>query len=107
MSALQTDLDWARGYIEAARWQTAKDQRAPHSYTVREWTADDTDFVRFVELTRSCGVIEKFYGTPRAYLHIDKEKYWTMGASIHETIIINRGDANHFYGPQRCVASSM
>ena len=94
------DLSWARSYIEAARWKQAKDQRAPHSYTVREWADDDSDFVRFVNLTRSYGVPEKFYGTTRAYLHIDGEKFWTMGSPIDETIIINRGNAVEYFGRQ-------
>ena len=94
------DLAWISDYIAKTQWKQAKDQRAPHSYTVREWVEDDSDFVRFVELTRSFGVPEQFFGTTRAYLYIDGEKFWTMGSPIDETIIINRGDGQGFYGRQ-------
>ena len=97
-----THLDWtvddAVTYIDAVRWQFAKTMpRWPHEYTVREWRPElDADFERFASLIRTAGVVKPWprtSPTPRyhhTYLTIGDFEYWTMGAPLGETTVINR-----------------
>lgn len=83
-----------RRLIRQNRWMWAASEQyraCPHSYVVRR-TANMTndDWVFFVESQREFGIHEKFGSYNFPYLHIDGYKYWTMGAPIPETIIINR-----------------
>lgn len=76
-------------YIEKVRWQISKDQS--HQYTVKQWRKDlNTEFEDFVMHIRNKGYQESFYGRLYIYLEIGEYKYWTMGAPLNETIIINR-----------------
>jgi hypothetical protein len=36
------------------------------------------------------GYVKLWRGTPRRYVDIDGWSYWTMGAPLDETILINR-----------------
>ena len=91
-------IDDARLYIAQARWQFAKTMpRWPHDYTVRSWNDDlEVHFASFVELIRSEGTVKPWptnTDNPRyhhTYLLIDGWDYWTMGASVDETEVINR-----------------
>lgn len=83
----------ARGYIAKVRWQRAKtyDEIAPHEYTVRKWYPDLNDeFNWFVMFIRETGITEKFWKRPYQYLYLDDYRYWTMGAPLGMTILINR-----------------
>lgn len=62
----------------------------PHYYTLRKNWDSDRDFVRVVEYMRREGYVEKFRGRPYTMLNINQYKYWTMGAPIEQTILINR-----------------
>ncbi len=92
-----TDDD-ARSYIAAVRWQFAKTMpKWPHEYTVRKWRPElEPQFVGFVELIRGEGVVKPWprdAAKPRyrlTYLELDGREYWTMGAPIPETTVINR-----------------
>ena len=85
------DIDAARSFIAAVRWQFAKTMpQWPHEYTVREWQPDDGPFVAFVLYIREHGYPGVFKGKPRTYCAIDGWTYWTMGAPLGQTIIINR-----------------
>ena len=85
-------------YIAKVGWQFAKTMpQWPHEYTVREWAPDlEADFVAFVQLIRREGEVKpwpKDSPSPRyhhAYLAIDGWQYWTMGAPIAGTTVINR-----------------
>jgi len=72
----------SRSFIAARRWQFASTMPDnPHWYTVRKWGPEgETDFEEFVRILRRCGDDEVFEG-----FH-----YWTMGAPISETTVINR-----------------
>lgn len=91
-------IDDARAYIAAVRWQFAKTMpQWPHEYTVRGWSADcDQRFAAFAELIRRDGEVKPWppgAARPRyhhTYLAIDGWQYWTMGAPIEETTVINR-----------------
>ena len=92
-AASREELDRARTYIGSVRWQNAKTYEAfaPHEYTVRKWNPDlDDEFVNFVELIRSAGYKEKWKKRWWTYLDVVGHRYWTMGAPIEITIIINR-----------------
>ena len=102
----ETDAAFIDTFVAERRWQFAKTyaDTAPHEYTIRDWKpekASQDHFDRFIQLIRQHGVTEKFWGKPNAYLYIGDWKYWTMGAPINETVVINRADANgELYGPQ-------
>ncbi|MBO7577615.1 MAG: hypothetical protein J6T43_01320 [Prevotella sp.] len=50
----------------------------------------EEEFLYFKNMQRNYGKVERWgkYITP--YLYIDDYKYWTMGAPIEETTVINR-----------------
>ena len=62
----------------------------PHWYTLRrKWSSDD-EFVEVVRFIRSEGYEHVYEGWPYVQLDVDDHFYWTMGAPIAETILINR-----------------
>lgn len=90
--------DDARGYVSEVRWQFAKTMpQWPHEYTVRGWRHDlEHDFFEFVALIRRDGVVKPWpaeAAVPRyhhTYLELGGWDYWTMGAPITDTTVINR-----------------
>jgi hypothetical protein len=94
------ELDFALDYIDVCFWRPAK-TGVPHEYTIREWRPNaEADFERFVALTRKYGVLENFYKSVKPYLHIGDLKYWTMGAPVNETTVLNRCSRGDYYGAQ-------
>lgn len=91
-------IDDPRAYIAKVRWQFAKTMpQWPHEYTVRTWRADlEREFFDFVVLIRRDGVVMPWPRdavTPRyhhTYWELDGWEYWTMGAPVPETTVINR-----------------
>lgn len=79
-----------REHLAEHRWIYAKTMpENPHEYTLREdW--DEDLFVRVVEYIREHGY-ESWY-RKRRYIYLDAGEhfYWTMGAPIAVTILINR-----------------
>jgi hypothetical protein len=88
----EEQLEELRRFIADRKWQFAKSMPfIPHEYTVKAWRLDDfASFRRFVELQREYGQEEQFGKRTFKYLYIDGWKYWTMGALIEETTVINR-----------------
>jgi hypothetical protein len=90
--------DAACAYIAKVRWQFARTMpQWPHEYTVRAWRPDlERDFCDFVVLIRREGVVKPWPrdgATPcyhHTYLELDGWEYWTMGAPVPETTVINR-----------------
>jgi hypothetical protein len=79
-----------RAFAARAPWRFAKTMPdIPHEYTVRGQTPDD-EFDDFVLLIRRIGYERRFGKTTYTYLNIDGSRYWTMGAPLAETTIINR-----------------
>jgi hypothetical protein len=77
-------------FIESVNWTYAKTMPEwPHEYIVRD-RVDEELFVRFVKHIRDYGYTGKFYRKSITYFDRDGMTYWTMGAPIEETIIINR-----------------
>lgn len=95
---MEFPIDDPRAYIAKARWQFAKTMpQWPHEYTVRAWRPDlERGFFDFVVRIRRDGVVKPWprdAATPRyhhSYLELDGWEYWTMGAPLPETTVINR-----------------
>jgi hypothetical protein len=78
-------------FINAHEWRFAKSMpRTPHCYVVRENCRSDDEFCQAVTFIRKHGVPRKFFRQTYIYLDCGHYTYWTMGAPIFETIIINR-----------------
>ena len=77
-------------FIESVHWTYAKTMPEwPHEYIVRE-CVDENLFFSLVNHIRNHGYEGRFYSKPITYYDHDGMTYWTMGAPIEETIIINR-----------------
>ena len=82
--------DWFADWIRSREWTFAKTyaETAPHEYTVRK--DEDEDFLTAVALIRKNGYQEYYWKNLMTYMDFDGMKYWTMGAPVEDTIIINR-----------------
>ena len=75
----------------AQQWIFAKTMpENPHEYTLRKNWPDDSRFIRAVEHIRAYGYKAWFKGRPYIQLDVDDHFYWTMGAPLGSTILINR-----------------
>lgn len=66
----------------------------PHSYTLIYNWKNKQDFYDVVEFIRENSYPEKFKGRTYRMFLLNGMKYWTMGAPIKETILINRAVAS-------------
>lgn len=82
--------------IARCRWTFAKTMPfAPHEYIVKDKCPLTTEeFEYFVSGQREYGVKERWGKYNHPYLYIDDYKYWTMGAPLEETTVINRTKAS-------------
>lgn len=80
-----------RNFVESTVWTFAKTYAAtwPHEYVVRD-RVDVDQFIQLVQHIRTYGYEAKFYHKPITYFDEDGMVYWTMGAAIEETTIVNR-----------------
>lgn len=62
----------------------------PHWYTLRKHWENDQDFVNTVQIMRKYGYREKYGVSWYTMFNINGMKYWTMGAPIKDTTLINR-----------------
>jgi hypothetical protein len=77
-------------FVGMHRWVFARTMPwNPHEYTLRRNTNDAT-FEAAVRYIRQYGVMETYGGNPYRVLHCRGHKYWTMGAPLEVTILINR-----------------
>lgn len=65
----------------------------PHFYTMKFTWKDKNLFKAVVSYIREKGVKEKFFNVEYTYLYVNGHKYWTMGAPLKETILINKAKA--------------
>lgn len=88
----ETEQTLVRDFIAARRWQFASTMPdKPHWYTIRKWCPDqEAAFEEFVRIIRKYGDDEVFEGKVYRYLELDGFHYWTMGAPVPETTVINR-----------------
>lgn len=82
--------DALQQFVSLSRWTFAKTMPDwPHEYIVRR-NVDQALFVQLVEHIRAHGYAGRFYSRPITYFDSDGLTYWTMGAPIEETTIVNR-----------------
>ena len=86
------DFSKLRQMIARCHWTFAKTMpSAPHEYIVKsKCSLSEEEFEYFVNMQRQYGVMEKWGKYNHPYLYIDDYKYWTMGAPVEETTVINR-----------------
>ena len=76
--------------IDKSNWIFASTMpNNPHYYMLRR-ESKDSDFVQFVTLIRRYGYSNKYCGAWYTQLNVGSWFYWTMGAHIDSTILINR-----------------
>jgi len=76
--------------ISSCKWTYAKTMpKWPHEYIVRK-NVDEKMFIELVKHIREHGYAGKFYQRDITYFDECGMTYWTMGAPIEETTIINR-----------------
>jgi hypothetical protein len=78
-------------FVDDTSWTFAKTYAKtwPHEYIVCD-RADEGLFLSFVRHIREHGYEGSFYHKPITYFDEDGRVYWTMGAPIEETTIVNR-----------------
>jgi hypothetical protein len=77
-------------FIDTERWTFAKTMPDwPHEYLVRG-KVDERLFVTLVEHIRANGYQDRFYSRAITYFDSGGFTYWTMGAPVEETTIVNR-----------------
>ena len=90
----EAEIQFMHEFVAERHWTFAKTMAAnPHWYTVRKWKlepADQDAFDCFVQLIRCYGFDRPFQGKPYRGLDFEGFYYWTMGAPVPETIVINR-----------------
>lgn len=75
----------------AARWRFAKSMpHNPHWYTLKETWENPQQFEEAVQMIRDRGITEVYGNRPYTVLFINQFKYWSMGAPVKETTLINR-----------------
>lgn len=73
------------------RWIFAKTMPDnPHEYTLRKEWRDDDNFAESVQLIRDHGYVVRFKGRKYIQFNVLGHFYWSMGAPIPATILINR-----------------
>ncbi len=96
MNYKEWGIEEARRFIECNSWVYAKTMpEAPHYYVNRKTLSDNMkhEFTEFVKFIRKNGVRAKFWKSEYIYLLEGEWYYWTMGAPVEETFILNRASA--------------
>jgi hypothetical protein len=85
-------LEEMQQYVASVAWIFAKTMATtPHEYTLRKKAPDrEAKFEAVVMFIREAGYRQKFGRTWYKYLDLDGYQYWTMGAAVEKTILINR-----------------
>ena len=77
-------------FVNAQQWTFAKTMPTwPHEYIVRG-KVDEELFEKLVRHIRTHGYEGRFYQKPITYYDEAGKVYWTMGAPIEQTTLINR-----------------
>ena len=96
------DIQFLTDKLPKANYKFAKTMaNMPHSYTLKTTWSNQEDFFLCVELIRTHGYQEEFLGKTYTYFDIGDYKYWTMGASVKETILINRAERGRYKSKDR------
>ena len=79
-----------KSFVNDEQWTYAKTMPTwPHEYLVRD-RVDEKLFEQMVTHIRANGYEGRFYRMKITYFEEDGLVYWTMGAPLAETTIINR-----------------
>ena len=91
----EPDYNKLREMIARCEWTFAKTMPfAPHEYIVKErCPLSAEEFEYFVNMQREHGIRERWGKYNNPYLYVDDYKYWTMGAPLEDTTVINRAKA--------------
>ena len=80
-------------FIATSVWIFAKTMpHIPHEYTLRKHAADEAEFEAAVMFIRGHGYQARWGKYNHTYFDVDGWQYWTMGAPLAATILINRAD---------------
>ena len=80
-----------QAFVRDSEWKFARTMpKTPHEYTLRAKAPDEKLFKRVVIHIRQFGYKADYRGTTYTYLDIAGWQYWTMGAPLSQTILINR-----------------
>ena len=93
MEEFEIGLERVKIFIESVVWTTSKDKS--HQWIFRDGDRhnakiDIEEFQFFVMFIREFGYKEHYFRAIHTYINIGKYKYWTMGAALNITTIINR-----------------
>lgn len=90
------DKEQAREFVAECKWTFAKSMPdCPHDYIVRS-KVDGEKFVALALLIRAKGTVKPWGKYRHVYLELDGFNFWTMGAPIEQTTIINRQAVEDF-----------
>lgn len=86
------DVSKLRSMIGRCEWTFAKTMPwCPHEYIVRgKCPLTEEEFLYFIDMQRRFGVKEHWGKYYNPYIYVDNYKYWTMGAPVEDTIVMNR-----------------
>jgi hypothetical protein len=76
-------------WLEGRYWQQARSRSNPHAYTLRHW-GDDEAFELIVLHVREHGYEAVFGGALYTQYDCGDSFFWTMGASLAATVVLNR-----------------
>jgi len=92
--------------FDAAQWIYAKTMpQWPHHYTLKKTWADQAKFEAAVQFIRDFGYREKFGRSWYTRLDINGDKFWSMGAPIADTILVNRASIERVEAYDQIAAS--
>lgn len=84
-------------FVESVEWTFAKTMpKWPHEYIVRRNVSEEA-FLTLVSFIRNHGFEAPYYDKTYIYFEDVGMVYWTMGAPLEETIIVNRCEKSNTY----------
>ena len=91
-----------REFVDSASWVFARTYAAtwPHEYIVRD-RVDERLFASLVVHIRTHGYEGRFYRRTITYFDDGDQVYWTMGAPVAQTVIVNRCRKDQTYEYRR------
>lgn len=80
-----------RMFIDQHLWTYARTMpQCPHEYLLLWKAKSEADFLRFVMTVRQFGYDQDYFGKRHRYLDVAGWRYWTMGAQMEATWVLNR-----------------
>ena len=92
--------DSFREFVNSFTWTYAKTDATvcPHEYIVKDRISEDKHdlFEKVVRYIRENGFTANYKGRSGQYFILDDHYYWTMGALVEETTILNRAKLSEY-----------